>query len=257
MKKQDLKMCVVCLGVIVAGLCYSCVGFSGSSEAKETLLLAETAGPGEISAAGTEFLLTAGASGPASGIPNDPVREEEQTGDSLNVGAGAEETERPAPVCYVHICGEVCQPGVYELTEGSRIFQALELAGGFTEEAAVSYLNLAQEVTDGMKIVVPSESDVKAWEAGSQADFSAGVYDAVLSAAGPGTAAGDVSGGKVNLNTADKAALMALPGIGEAKAEAILRYRQEYGPFERIEDVMQVPGIKEAAFEKMKEDITV
>ena len=62
---------------------------------------------------------------------------------------------------------------------------------------------------------------------------------------------------KINLNTAVKEQLMTLKGIGEARAEAIIAYRQEYGPFARIEDIMEVPGIKEAAFQKIKEDITV
>ncbi len=255
MKKQYLKWCAVCLCVLAAGLCYSCGGNFGSSEAGETLLLAETAaGSGEYLPAGADVSL-----GPEpSGAPeaSDGGGGETETGPGSI--SGTDQTESPAPVCYVHICGEVCRPGVYELAEGSRIFQVLEMAGGFTEEAAVSYLNLAQEISDGMKIVVPSVSEAEAQEAGSQADFSAGVYEETApAAAGMSADSRDASGGKVNLNTADKAALMTLPGIGEAKADAILRYRQEHGPFEKIEDIMLVPGIKEAAFEKMRDDITV
>ena len=145
--------------------------------------------------------------------------------------------------CFVHVCGQVNAPGVYELEAGSRIYQAVEMAGGFSADAAVWYLNLAQEITDGMKIQVPNLQEAKEWaRTGSP-------QESMLQ--------GDSQEAKVNLNTAGKEQLMTLTGIGESRAEDIIRYRQEHGPFERIEDIMNVSGIKEGAFQKIKDSITV
>ncbi|MGN0159376.1 MAG: helix-hairpin-helix domain-containing protein [Brotaphodocola sp.] len=138
---------------------------------------------------------------------------------------------------FVHVCGEVNNPGVYELHQGQRIYEAVELAGGFTAEAADAYLNLAEPVVDGMKIEVPDQEEEKALRSSAQA-LETGQM-------------------KVNLNTAAKEQLMTLKGIGASRAEDIIRYRQEHGNFEKEEDIMRVPGIKEAAFQKIKEDITV
>ncbi len=136
---------------------------------------------------------------------------------------------------YVHICGEVNNPGVYELAEGSRIFEAVEAAGGFTEEAAQTSLNLAQVISDEEQIVILTQ-DEAAEKARLEREQAAGI---------------------VNLNTASKEQLMTLTGIGESRAEDILRYRQESGGFQAIEEIMNVPGIKESAYLKIKDSITV
>ena len=146
-------------------------------------------------------------------------------------------TESPTePIkIYVHICGEVNNPGVYELAEGSRIFEAVEAAGGFTEEAAQASLNLAQVISDEEQIVILTQ-DEAAEKARQEREQAAGI---------------------VNLNTASKEQLMTLTGIGESRAEDILRYRQESGGFQAIEEIMNVPGIKESAYLKIKDSITV
>lgn len=146
------------------------------------------------------------------------------------------ETDAAPKTCFVHVCGAVAEPGVYELLDGQRVFEAVELAGGFTAEAEDGYLNLAEQVQDGMKVWVPEKGDVSA--------------EAVLGDKTVGPA-------KLNINTATKEELMTLRGIGEARAEDIIRYRQKRGGFDRIEDIMEVSGIKDAAFQKMKDDITV
>ena len=156
----------------------------------------------------------------------------------------AESEAETLPPCYVHVCGEVVRPGVYEMEPGQRVCRAVELAGGYTDRAAADYLNLAETVQDGMKLVVPDRESLAGEASGSiygEADSQGGA---------PGSA-------KVNINTADKERLMTLKGIGEAKAEDIIHYREEYGRFERIEDIMNISGIKEAAFQKIKEDVTV
>lgn len=144
--------------------------------------------------------------------------------------------------CYVHVCGEVNRPGVYEMESGQRIYQAIELAGGFTDRAAADYLNMAEEIRDGMKLLVPDQESVK--------DLTESDLKAAAAELSP-------DGGKVNLNTATKEQLMTLKGVGEAKAEDIIRYRSEHGAFRQIEDIMKVPGIKNAGFEKIKDKITV
>ena len=136
---------------------------------------------------------------------------------------------------YVHICGEVNNPGVYELAEGSRIFEAVEAAGGFTEEAAQASLNLAQVISDEEQIVILTQDEAEE-KARLEREQAAGI---------------------VNLNTASKEQLMTLPGIGESRAEDIIRYRKESGGFQNIEEIMSVPGIKESAYLKIKDSITV
>lgn len=155
--------------------------------------------------------------------------------------ASAESEEEPDTFLYVYVCGAVVDPGVYRLHPGQRIYEAIDLAGGFTEEAAESYLNLAEPVTDGMKVEVPGKEQAEEWQ-----------ESGLVTGSSPGQ-----GNGKVNLNTAAKELLMTLNGIGEARAADIIRYRQEHGKFEKIEDIMQVPGIKETAFQKIKDEITV
>ena len=116
--------------------------------------------------------------------------------------------------------------------EGARVTDAIEAAGGMTEEAAREFLNLAALLVDGQKLYVPT-IDEAMQEKQSSAD------------------------GKVNINTADAGELMSLSGVGEAKAEAIIRYREEKGGFRSIEEIMSIEGIKEGVFQKIKDKISV
>ncbi len=256
MKKQIIRRAAAVICVLAAGVCYSCGGMRDRPDASgdQTLVLAADAAS-DLSA---ELNLASASAGSEqagdTGGSVDAKSASAEMGDAAVTGggdlrapeAGGEEQAAEAS-CYVHICGEVVSPGVYKLPEGSRIFEAVEMAGGFTEAAASSWLNLAQVITDGMKIVVPSEAELDA--AGGYSVF------ADSGAALPPEASAD--SGKVNINTADKEMLMTLKGIGEARAEDIIRYREESGPFQTIEDIMKVSGIKEAAFDKIKDDITV
>ena len=141
----------------------------------------------------------------------------------------------------VHVCGAVNDPGVYELTEGSRVYEAVEAAGGMAEGAAEDYLNLAGTVEDGQKVYVPYLDELESGEEYGEAQDSED----------------ESSDGLININTADKEELMTLPGIGETKAEAIIAYREENGDFACIEDIMLVSGIKEGAYAKICGLITV
>ena len=146
---------------------------------------------------------------------------------------------------YVYICGEMIKPGVYELSGDSRIYEAVDAAGGFTENAARECVNLASKVSDGMQITIYNRE-----EAASLLADSAPVGE---NAGKSGTS----GSGLVNLNTATKEELMTLKGIGESKAEDIIRYREKSGGFKKIEDIMKISGIKENGFQKIKDSITV
>lgn len=149
----------------------------------------------------------------------------------------------------VHICGAVKNPGVYELPEGSRIMDAVRAGGGFLPEADENACNLAAKVTDGCQIYIMTleesrRAELQPAQAGIQTQDGASAVEST-------------EDGKVNLNTAGEQDLKTLPGIGDSRAAAILAWRREHGRFETIEDIMKVSGIKQAAFEKIKDKITV
>lgn len=152
-------------------------------------------------------------------------------------GQGSDGAGLPGPqVIFVYVCGAVREPGVYELPAGSRVYEAVAAAGGMTEQADEKSLNQAGVLEDGQQITV---------------------YTAEEAATLPVQDGTGTSGGKVNLNTASRDALRTLPGIGEAKADAILAYRDEHGGFKSTEEIQQVEGIKEKVFEKIKDQIEV
>ena len=146
---------------------------------------------------------------------------------SSKAETGARTEER----IYVHVCGAVRDPGVKELPKGSRVFDALELAGGFTEDADQTYVNLAGFLLDGQQLYFPAEGEAL-----------------------PRT---EEAGSLVDLNTADEAMLCTLPGIGETRAKEILKYRKEHGRFSKVEELMEVPGIKEATYEKIRDLVMI
>lgn len=136
---------------------------------------------------------------------------------------------------YVHVCGAVYSPGVVTVPEGSRAEAAVAAAGGMTAEADDAYVNLAALVEDGQKLYIPTKEEALRLETSAEAEEK----------------------GLVNINRADAGTLCTLPGIGESKAADIIAYRQKYGDFQTIEDIMKVPGIKESAFAKIEGSITV
>lgn len=157
-----------------------------------------------------------------------------------------EVTAEPEEI-YVDVCGAVARPGVFALESGSRVYQALEAAGGILPEGSAVFINQAQILTDGQQVYVPTQE-----EAEQQGDSPPG-----LSAGGASAGSGDETSGKVNINTADETQLTTLSGIGPSKAQAIIAYREENGGFSSIEEIMNVQGIKEGTFGKIKDDIAV
>jgi len=145
----------------------------------------------------------------------------------------------------VYVCGNVKNPGVYELLPGSRINDALILAGGALPGSDLNSINLAEKISDGQKIYIPKMGEVQ-----SQSS---------LSSSTDGTAQETVSAGegKININTATKEELKTLDRIGDKLAERIIEYRQNHGPFKSIEEIKNVNGIGEKIFESIKDSITV
>ena len=131
---------------------------------------------------------------------------------------------------YVYVSGCVVNPGVYIMPEGSRVYDAVNAAGGVTSEGDESRMNMVNIIHDGDRVVVP----VAAEYAGESAENGTGL---------------------VNINQATAAQLTTIPGIGESRAKAIISYREKHGAFSKIEDIMKVSGIKEGTFEKIKDYI--
>ena len=190
----------------------------------------------------------------------DQNREAESSAGSTDRTELSDASSEETKTLVVHICGAVSAPGVYELPAGSRFIDAVEAGGGFLPEADEACCNLAEEIVDGCQIYIMTKSESCA---DGQTEKKAGIQTSpdsdmqttdrnVRSNSAPA-----LENGLVNLNTADVAALMTLPGIGESRAKAIISYREQHGAFAKIEDIMKISGIKQAAFSKIKDKITV
>ena len=174
-------------------------------------------------------------------LPSAASQEPSKESENLEVTKAAQQEIQKSEeiLIYVHVCGAVAEEGVYKLPEGSRGVDALEAAGGFLSEAATAYCNLAQVLTDGMRLYIPTKEEAATGlieEADKQEQGSAGL---------------------VNINRADKETLMTLPGIGESKAESIVTYRSRIGSFQTLEELMNVSGIGQAVFEALRDKITL
>lgn len=147
-----------------------------------------------------------------------------------------ETSEKPKEV-YVHIDGEVVNPGLYKLTTDDRVNDLLVLAGGATDKASLKDVNLAKRLEDEMKIYIPSKDEIVSNEVLGQSGLSS-------------------STGKINLNTASKDELKTLPGIGDSRADEIIRYRENTG-FSKLEDIKNISGIGDKTYDKLKDLISV
>ena len=190
----------------------------------------------------------------------DQDRKAEPSAGSTDRTELSDASSEKAKTLVVHICGAVSAPGVYELPAGSRIIDAVEAGGGFLPEADEACCNLAEEIVDGCQIYIMTKSESCAEgqtekKAGIQTSPDSDMQTTDRNVRSNSTTA--LENGLVNLNTADVAALMTLPGIGESRAKAIISYREQHGAFAKIEDIMKISGIKQAAFSKIKDKITV
>ncbi|HEX6922418.1 MAG TPA: helix-hairpin-helix domain-containing protein [Bacillales bacterium] len=150
----------------------------------------------------------------------------------------AEKQQENPKTIVIDVKGAVKAPGVYKMKEGDRVIDVVEKAGGFLEKADRKKINLAKLVKDEMVVYVPREGEKKG---------------RML----PAITGGGENKGKVAINSADASELDKLPGVGPATAEAIITYRKEQGPFEKIEDLLNVSGIGDATLQKMKDKIVL
>lgn len=150
-----------------------------------------------------------------------------------------QEEKEPQQI-FVYVCGAVKSPGVYELPAEARAFEAVEKAGGFSDEAYEEALNLAKPLEDGEQLFIPTSAQ---WELGIEAR---GMEEGK-----------EASDGLVNINTASKEELCTLPGVGDSRAESIISYREEHGGFQSIEEIKNVTGIKDGLYKKIKDKIKI
>ena len=151
---------------------------------------------------------------------------------SVPVVAPTAFTQQGGGEIYVHVLGAVLDPGLHELRPGDRVVDAIAAAGGFTDNADETQLNLARLLVDGEQLYAPVIGEVA-------------------------TAPGAAADGKVNLNTADQTALETLPEVGPALAQAILSWREKNGRFSAVEDLMSVSGIGDKTFDTLRDLVTI
>lgn len=177
-----------------------------------------------------------------------------------NGSEAVSDKEMQQAMIYVDVCGAVANPGVFQLAAGSRVFQAIEAAGGYLPEAALTCVNRAGVLTDGQQLYILTQEEMErqgldpaemAKASDGQMNGSAGTGQ------NTGMAAQVQQDNRININTADEAQLTTLTGIGATRAQAIIAYREENGSFAAIEDIMNVQGIKEGTFAKIKDEIVV
>lgn len=181
------------------------------------------------------------------GMMASPTKEKVMVTNAVNTTRVEETTTMIPQNCYVDIKGEVLRPGVYEFSCESRIQEVIKKAGGFTEDADETKINLAQKITDQMQMIVPnlhSKQEGGVTEGNSEKGNSSN------------TTLSNLKQGTVNINTATLEELQTIKGIGQKKAEAILQYRKEHGAFRTKEDLLQVKGIGKKALEAIESQVT-
>ncbi|AKR11218.1 MULTISPECIES: helix-hairpin-helix domain-containing protein [Bacillus cereus group] len=144
------------------------------------------------------------------------------------------DTKEQKRTIIIDVKGAVSKEGVYEMKEGDRVKDAVQKAGGFLSEVDMKKVNLAQIVQDQMLLYIPSKNESE------QGMFTSSKED-----------------GKIRINTAAKEQLEKITGIGSRKAESILKYREEHGPFQKIEDLLEIDGIGAKSLEKIKGQIII
>lgn len=162
--------------------------------------------------------------------------------ESIAAGDASRQTEKSKEI-VVHISGEVKQPSIVHMTDGARLYEAIEKVGGFTEYADQNNVNLAGKLMDGAQYVIPRIGEVSAL--GSSATKSSGSQSLTN------------TNSLININTATLEELMKLNGVGESTGQKIIQDREINGPFRSIEDIKRVSGIGEKKFEAIMNDISI
>ncbi len=249
-KKKWLKIGIVAVALIISGFVYCFIHLGTKNNADMITYQLQTGNTGGSQVTGS-VITNSDTTGDAVTFDEERTGAEETV--SLMEGADSktsvsekmtDQTELTSIIVYV--CGAVMTPGVYELKEESRVVDAIYAAGGLAVQNAAELINQAEKITDGQRIYIPYAEDLTAL---SEAEIAAG-----QSAVSQKTETVD-NNKKVNINTAKEEELITLTGIGPSRAQSIIAYREENGFFEEPEDIMNVPGIKEAAYDKIKDDI--
>lgn len=179
-------------------------------------------------------------SGQAETLQESGVQEPDSS-EPAQISGQAEES----PI-YVQVTGAVKQPGVYELPKGARVFEAIEKAGGMTEDAKAESINQALEVSDGDMIVLYTQQEWQQMQTDNGAEKTA-----------QSASSGSEDDERININTASLDQLCSISGIGQSRAQSIITYREQNGAFGSIEEIMKVSGIKEGLFQKIKDKIKI
>ena len=251
--KSRLQVLVVLLFIGIAGAVFV---FSGKNEGKETgLEVVEDMSSGSVNYSKSGYEETATATlvdnkkeafaknGQGKSVDTQPTGEE-----SPNAGAGR---------IFVHVCGAVKKEGVYELSPDARVVDAIRAAGGCTKKAASFGINQAEALKDGVQVYVPTKAEIKKETNGVGSLASFGTEGVRTGLSSQGMNPGGGGDALININLATKEELMKLNGVGEAKAELIITYRQAKGGFKDIKDIMKIKGIKQKFFDKIKDKICV
>lgn len=241
MKKRGRKAAAVLLLILVCGL------WQGCGQARTAPLVLDLAAEAETS-------------GETAEKTEAEISAETAAGGSTVGGAGTAGTEADASeetAFVVYVCGAVARPGLYEASSGDRVGDVIERAGGLSEDAAADRLNLARRVRDEEQIYVPRLGEDTSVLSGDRPGDPA---EADGSAASGAQAAADApaqepADGRLDVNRASRTQLMSLPGIGEARADAILAYRQEHGPFQNVQQLLKVPGIGPAVLRRFSDRV--
>ena len=246
-KKKKIQVVIVVAAVFLCGIAYICLGpgrastVSGEADGDDVFVAGGSLTDGatnEAEADAAEKSRTSSGKEPVANAVDKPAETVAAVDDNSNGGS--------SDGVFIYICGEVKSPGVYSFESPPRVVEVVEKAGGFTKKADETSVNLASEVQDGAQIYIIGKSKDGSKQ-GVQAD--------------PGgvTAGGEEAGSedRIDINTAGHEELMQIPGIGDAKATAIETYRTEHGRFEKPEDLMQISGIKQGTFDKLKDYIRV
>ena len=191
-----------------------------------------------------------------------------ETDKSETAETDGSKTDRSVTI-NVYICGAVRHEGVYRVPADGIVNDALTQAGGYSSDAYHGYINLAAPVTEGMRIYFPTVDEVEeaiysdtnqnssSSTGGQGSDLNSDSMAGSSSSGSTGSNSTENKNGMININTAGRDELMKLPGIGESKAEDIIRYREEHGEFKSIDDIKNINGIKEGIFEKIRDLITI
>ncbi len=228
MKKRWIILGITTTLLIISGICYSC-----SFQKKDTAILNTF----ELNESGKDSETTSNA------------KEEILSFADSEAGDSKESLMEEKILIYAHVCGAVVNPGVYEAELGARVVDFIELAGGLTTEAAADYINQAKSVEDGQRIYVLSELELESLTLEQRIEGEEVTKNNAEEATKNN--AEEASSSLININTAGLEELMSLSGIGQAKANSIIAYREKNGKFQTIENLMDIPGIKERLFQQI------